>query len=103
MGGWPSPPRITIEDEAFIVATAKARPEKAGRPFSHWSIRKLREYLENNKVRRVGIGRERLRQILDRHGVTFQRTKTWEESAHTELHQCHLMTSETRERSWSGH
>lgn len=26
------------------------------------------------------IGRERLRQILDRHGITFQRTKTWKES-----------------------
>jgi hypothetical protein len=28
----------------------------------------------------VVIGRERLRQILDRHGITFQRTKTWKES-----------------------
>ncbi len=26
------------------------------------------------------IGKERLRLILDRHGVTFQRTKTWKES-----------------------
>jgi len=39
------PRRITTEDEAFIfiVKTAKARPEKAGRPFTHWSVRKLRE------------------------------------------------------------
>ncbi len=74
------PRRITTEDEAFIVETAKARPEKVGRPFTHWSIRKLREYLNNNEVRRVKIGKERLRQILDDHGVTFQRTKTWKES-----------------------
>ena len=29
------PRRITTDDEAFIVATAKARPTKAGRPFTH--------------------------------------------------------------------
>lgn len=74
------PRRITTEDEDFIVATAKQRPEKAGRPFSHWSIRKLRGYLADNKVRKVVIGKERLRQILDRHEVTFQRTKTWKQS-----------------------
>lgn len=74
------PRRITTDDERFIVETAKARPARAGRPFTHWSIRKLREYLGNNKVRKVVIGRERLRQILERHRVTFQRTKTWKES-----------------------
>jgi transposase len=74
------PRRITTEDEAFIVATATERPEKLGRPFTHWSLRKLRHYLGDNPVRTVRIGKERLRQILDRHGVTFQRTKTWKES-----------------------
>ena len=39
------PRRITTEEEDFIVSTAKARPQKAGRPFSHWSIRKLGGYL----------------------------------------------------------
>jgi transposase len=74
------PRRITTEDEAFIVETAKARPEKASMPFTHWSLRKLRDYLATNPVRRVGISKERLRQVLDDHHVTFQRTKTWKES-----------------------
>lgn len=74
------PRRITTEDEAFIVKTAKERPEKLGRPFSRWSIRKLRQYLGDNPIRKVHISRERLRQILERHEVTFQRTKTWKES-----------------------
>ncbi len=74
------PRRTTTDEESFIVTTAKARPEKVGRPFTHWSLRKLREYLANNQARRVKIGRERLRQILERHEVTFQRTKTWKES-----------------------
>jgi RHS repeat-associated protein len=58
--------RITTEDEEFIVKTAKARPEKVGRPFTHWSIRKLRQYLADNPTRRVKIGKERLRQLLER-------------------------------------
>lgn len=57
-----------------------ARPENAGQPFSHRSIRKLRGYLADNKVRKVVIGKERLRQILDRHEVTFQKTKPWKQS-----------------------
>ena len=57
-----------------------ARPEKLGRPFTHWSIRKLRDYLATDPAHPVTIGRERLRQILERHRVTFQRTKIWKES-----------------------
>jgi transposase InsO family protein len=74
------PRRITIDDEAFIVETAKARPEKLGQPFTRWSLRKLARYLGDNPVRVVEISRERLREILDRNKVTFQRTKTWKES-----------------------
>src|SRR5712692_7749403 len=74
------PRQITSTDEEFIVMTAKARPEKLGRPFTHWSIRKLVGYLADNPVRRVTIGRERLRKILERNEITFQRTKTWKES-----------------------
>ena len=74
------PRQITTDDEAFIVATAKTRPEKLGQPWTRWSIRKLVEYLAANQIRRVVIGRERCRQILVAHHVTFQRTKTWKES-----------------------
>ena len=74
------PRQITTSDREFIVETAKTRPEKLGRPFTHWSIRKLAEYLANKKGRKVRIGRERLRQILIAEGITFQRTKTCKES-----------------------
>ena len=74
------PRRITTNDEAFIVKTAKQRPDALGQPFTRWSIRKLVGYLADNEYRIVGIGRERLRQILAVHDVTFQRTKTWKES-----------------------
>jgi transposase len=74
------PRQITIDDESFIVATAIARPETLAQPFTRWSLRKLVAFLADNSQRPVKVGRERLRQILDAHEVTFQRTKTWKES-----------------------
>ena len=74
------PRRISDDDVAFIVATAKTRPGPSGRPFTHWSVRKLAAYLRRNDQRIVRVGRERLRQILHTHQITFQRTRTWKES-----------------------
>jgi transposase len=74
------PRRISDDDVAFIVATAKTRPETLGRPFTHWSVRKLAAYLRRNDQRIVRIGRERLRQILHQARISFQRTRTWKES-----------------------
>ncbi len=74
------PRRITDDDIAHIVATAKTRPRKLGRPFTHWSVRKLADYLAGDPARRVQIGRERLRQILRSVGISFQRTRTWKDS-----------------------
>ncbi|WP_138899586.1 IS630 family transposase [Streptomyces chryseus] len=74
-------PRLIGDDEReFIIATAKTRPVTLGRPFTHWSLRKLSDYLARNRIRTVKIGRERLRQILREHGISFQRTRTWKES-----------------------
>jgi transposase len=44
---------ISAEDEAFIVQAATTRPEKLGRPFTHWSVRKLAGYLADSPVRVV--------------------------------------------------
>ena len=74
------PRLITTDDVEFIVETAKTRPETLGEAFTRWSIRKLVDYLGDNETRIVKVGRERLRQLLAEHGITFQRTKTWKES-----------------------
>src|SRR3954452_15291378 len=81
------PRLIDDEDIAFIVATATTRPKTLGLPFTRWSVRKLGAYLAGTyqevqpgrglqrvPARRVRIGRERLRQILQRNDITFQRT-----------------------------
>ncbi|TVT14832.1 IS630 family transposase [Amycolatopsis rhizosphaerae] len=74
------PRLISPEDEAFIVATATTRPEALEQPFTRWSLRKLAAYLAKNPHQVVQVGRERLRQFLHKHDITFQRTKTWKES-----------------------
>src|SRR5271169_2758817 len=72
------PRLISDEDVEFIVMTATTRPEKLGLPFTHWSVRKLADHLARAGIR---IGRERLRQLLHARGISFQRTRTWKESA----------------------
>ncbi|WP_211347052.1 helix-turn-helix domain-containing protein [Saccharothrix australiensis] len=74
------PRLISSDDEQFIVETANNRPEALGRPFTRWSVRKLADYLASRAARPITIGRERLRQLLIKHRITFQRTKTWKES-----------------------
>jgi transposase len=74
------PRQISSDDEQFIVSTANTRPTKLGQPFTRWSIRKLADYLTTNPARTVLVGRERLRQLLRKHEIAFQRTKTWKES-----------------------
>jgi transposase len=75
------PRLISDEDVEFIVTAATTRPEKLGLPFTHWSLRKLAAYLAGRAARPVRIGRERLRQILHARHISFQRTRTWKESA----------------------
>ncbi|UYQ64720.1 helix-turn-helix domain-containing protein [Streptomyces peucetius] len=75
------PRLLTPDDEEFVIQTATSRPTKLGKPFTRWSIRKLADHLRRNVARPIRIGREALRCLLHRRGVTFQRTKTWEESS----------------------
>lgn len=74
------PRQISPDDEQYIVTTANTRSEALGRPFTRWSIRKFAEHLTTQAARPIEVGRERLRQLLVKHGITVQRTKTWKES-----------------------
>ncbi|MGW0829994.1 IS630 family transposase [Streptomyces prunicolor] len=74
------PRLLSPDDEEFVVQTATTRPAKLGQPLTRWSIRKLLAYLRKVHGRVIRIGREALRCLLARRGVTFQRTKTWKES-----------------------
>jgi transposase len=71
------PRLISDADLEVIVTTATGRPEKLGLPFTHWSVRKLAAHLT---AAGTPVSRERLRQLLHQHGISFQRTRTWKES-----------------------
>ena len=68
------PRLISDEDIDVIVTAATTRPEKLGQPFTRWSLRKLAAYLADSPG--IQIGWERLRQILQARGISFQRTRT---------------------------
>lgn len=74
------PRLISSDEEDYVAATALTRPEKLGKPFTHWSLRKLAGHLSDNPVRVVKISRERLRRLLHERKISFQRTRTWKDS-----------------------
>lgn len=62
-----------------IVEVALAKPKELGKPFTHWSLAKLREHLiETSAVE--AISAETVRKVLAERGISFQRTKTWKQS-----------------------
>ncbi|KAF2776932.1 transposase [Streptomyces sp. OM5714] len=70
------PRLLSRDDEDFVVQTATTRPTKLGQPFTRWSIRRLAAYLHRVQGRVIRVGREALRRLLLRRGITFQNTKT---------------------------
>jgi transposase len=72
------PRRISIDDEARIVAVAGARPDTLGVPFTRWSLAKLSRYLRG---RQIVVSPAQLGRILARAGVSLQRTRSLKQSA----------------------
>src|ERR687885_2561293 len=62
-----------------IEAIALAPPMTLGEPLTHWSLRRLKAYVERRKIV-PSISIETLRCILREKNVTFQRTRTWKHS-----------------------
>ncbi|MFJ6251868.1 MULTISPECIES: IS630 family transposase [unclassified Streptomyces] len=74
------PRLLNRDDEDFVVQTATTGPTALGKPFTRWSVRTLADHLRRNIPRPVQIGREALRCLLARRGISFQRAKTWKDS-----------------------
>ena len=75
-------PRLISPDDESVHRRDGHHPPRDARPAVHplepAQARRLPG--PQPRPRRVMIGRERLRQFLRKHGITFQRTKTWKES-----------------------
>ncbi|HEY1293613.1 MAG TPA: hypothetical protein VGJ60_11060 [Chloroflexota bacterium] len=61
------------------MAIPLSPPTTLGEPLTHWSLRRLKAYLERRRVV-SHIAAETLRCILREKNVTFQRTRTWKRS-----------------------
>ncbi|WP_236718002.1 IS630 family transposase [Actinoplanes sp. TFC3] len=76
-GGTPNKVSETVRD--WICVIARCDPRFLGRPFSGWSLSKLRDYLiDTGWVATISI--ETVRRILHERGVTWQQSKTWKAS-----------------------
>ena len=72
-------PALTPEDESVVVEIAKMPPRAFGQPFNQWSLRKLTDCLVGRKMI-PKVSHVTIAKVLDRHMVTYQRTRTWKES-----------------------
>lgn len=72
------PPTFSEEQRSLIIEYAKCPPDLLGRPFTRWSLEKLREFVIAERVV-ASISIETIRQILKAARVRLRRTKTWKE------------------------
>nr|WP_238598340.1 IS630 family transposase [Saccharothrix sp. ALI-22-I] len=79
MGGRPSPPDQPRR-RSVRRGDGQGPPREGGPALHPLEPTQTRRPSAPQPQRRVHIGRERLRQILHRHGISFQRTRTWKTS-----------------------
>jgi transposase len=70
------PRRIDDNNREAIRAIVLARPCDLGEPGTRWSLTRLRCYLVRQRVL-SSISKEHLRRMLNKMGITAQRTRTW--------------------------
>jgi transposase len=70
------PRRIDDATKERIREIALARPGDLGEPGTRWSLTTLRRYLIRHRVVR-SVSKEHLRRLLNKMGITAQRTRTW--------------------------
>ncbi len=85
------PRLISDENIEFIVTTATTRPAALGQPFTRWSLRKLAPTWLVMPRARYGSGGSGCGSSCTARQISFQRTRTWKESA-----------TRTRTPSWTG-
>jgi transposase len=73
-----SPRKLPLDDVLLILQCATSRPSTLGLPFPTWTLNKLRRYLAAKH--RISLSREGLRQLLVRHGLSWKKARSWQQS-----------------------
>lgn len=74
------PKEVLEEHESELVELALTPPRLTGMAFTHWTLETLAEVAAKRRLIAKKLSIETVRQILIKHRVSLQRTKTWKES-----------------------
>jgi transposase len=69
------PTTYTEEERGQMIAAARTHPQKAGRPYSHWTLSRLVEYV--NQELNIPISRAQLARILEEEGLRWYQEQTY--------------------------
>jgi transposase len=78
-----APRRHPVGEVLKVVEAATTRPDELGLPFSSWTLAKLRRYLRDEQG--ISLSREGPRQLLARHGLSWKKAKSWQQSRDPEF------------------
>lgn len=74
-------PALSQEEKSLLIEVATAPPQAFGRPFNQWSLRKLHQFLVEDKKLISSVSFGTIRNVLKKRGVSYQRTRTWKHSS----------------------
>lgn len=69
------PTTYTEEERGQIIAAARTHPQKAGYPYSHWTLSRLVEYV--NRELSIPISRAQLARVLEEEGLRWYQEQTY--------------------------
>jgi len=69
------PTIYTEEERGQMIAAARTHPQKAGRPYSHWTLSRLVEYV--NQELKIAISRAQLARVLEEEGLRWYQEQTY--------------------------
>lgn len=69
------PTTYTEEERGQMIAAARTHPQKAGRSYSHWTLCRLVEYV--NQELGIPISRAQLARVLDEEGLRWYQEQTY--------------------------
>lgn len=69
------PTTYTEEERGQMIAAARTHPQKAGRAYSHWTLSRLVEYV--NQEIGIPISRAQLARVLEEEGLRWYQEQTY--------------------------
>jgi transposase len=69
------PATYTEEERGQMIAAARTHPQKAGRAYSHWTLSRLSEYV--NQELAISISRAQLARVLEEEGLRWYQEQTY--------------------------